>query len=414
MKDLITVMNFSIKEMVMKKSFIISTIIILVLIVAAFNIPNMISGVTDGESYLGKMIIIDEEDVFEGNLKALEETESNYKFEILNEKYSEEKIKEEIETGNTDAFIIINKENNIINLGYVVESLNSIDGTATVPEEVLNLLASMYTNMQISKLDLTAEELASITPQFEVSVSETTEEGASGNVLLVMLLSLVLFYAIFFCATKVSTSVTTEKTSKIMETLVTSTKPSTIVVGKTLGIGIVGLLQLLLMIITAVISAKLFVEPEILASLIDVSNVTIELGLITLLYFILGYFLFAFIFALTGSAVATPEDAQSANAPASIIGVVGFYIAYFAMMNPASDISIFSAYFPFSAPFSVPFRMLLGTQTIGQTVSSIAILVITIAIIAKISIKVYSSAILNYGTKLSVKDLVKLAKRKEE
>ena len=414
MKDLITVMNFSIKEMVMKKSFIISTIIILVLIVVAFNIPNMISGATDGESYLGKMIIIDEEDVFEGNLKALEETESNYKFKIINEKYSEEKIKEEIETGNTDAFIIVNEENNVINLEYVVESLNSIDGTATVPEEVLNLLASIYTNMQISKLDLTAKELASITPQFEVTLSETTEQGASGNVLLVMILSLVLFYAIFFCATKVSTSVTTEKTSKVMETLVTSTKPSTIVIGKTLGIGLVGLLQLLLMIITAVVSAKLFVEPEVLSSLVDLSNITIELGLITLLYFILGYFLFAFIFALTGSAVATPEDAQSASAPASVLWAVGFYIAYFSMMNPTSELNIFSAYFPFSSPFSVPFRMLLGTATRGQIITSTTLLIITIAVIAKISIKVYSSAILNYGSKLNIKDLMKLAKRKEE
>ena len=414
MRNLMTVINFSIKEMITKKSFIISTAIILILIVLAFNIPNILSNATDGETYFGRIIIIDKEDVFEGNLKVLEKTESNYKFKIINKEYSRDEMKKQLEDGNVDAYIAITETNNVINLEYIVESLNTIDGTGEIPEEVLNLLASTYTNMQISKLDLTTEELASITPQFEVTLSETTEEGASGNVLLVMLLSLVLFYAIFFCASKVSTSVTTEKTSKIMETLVTSTDPKTIVVGKTLGIGIVGLVQLILIIVTAVISANLFMDKELLGSLIDLSNVTAGLGLITLVYFLLGYFLFAFIFALTGSAVGTPEDAQSANTPASILGVVGFYIAYFSMMNPASDISIFSSYFPFSSPFSVPFRMLLGTQTTGQIISSIAILVITIAIIAKISIKVYSSAILNYGTKLSVKDLVKLAKRKEE
>ena len=80
MRNLMTVINFSIKEMITKKSFIISTAIILILIVLAFNIPNILSNTTDGETYFGRIVIIDEEDIFEGNLKVLEKTESNYKF----------------------------------------------------------------------------------------------------------------------------------------------------------------------------------------------------------------------------------------------------------------------------------------------------------------------------------------------
>lgn len=414
MKNLMTVINFSIKEMVTKKSFIISTIIIIALIVLAFNIPNVLNKFSSEDTYLERILIIDEEDVYEGNLKSLETIESDYEFKIANKKYKYEEIKEQIENGKIDSCITITKNKDKINLEYTVESLNTIAGTAEIPEKVLETLANVYTNMQIMKLGLSEEELASITPQFEFSLKETNENSASGEVFLVMLLSLVLFYAIFFCASKVSTSVTTEKTSKIMETLVTSTEPKTIVIGKTIGIGLVGLFQLLLMIITGVVSAKLFIDQELLASLIDLSNVNIGLGLITVLYFLLGYFLFAFIFALTGSAVGSPEDTQSANMPASILGVIGFYIAYFAMMNPASEVNIFATYFPISAPFSLPFRMLLGTATRNQIISSITLMVITIAVIAKISIKVYSSAILNYGTKLSLKDLIKLAKRKEE
>ncbi len=414
MKNLKTVIGFSIKEMVTKKSFIISTVIIIALIVIAFNIPNALKSFSDEDTSLGRILIIDEDDVYEGNLKSLETVESDYEFKIADKKYKYEDIKDQIEYGRISSCIIITKNKDKINLEYIVESLNTFAGTAEIPEKVLETLANVYTNMQIMKLNLSDEELKSITPQFEFSLKETNENSASGEIFLVMLLSLVLFYAIFFCASKVSTSVTTEKTSKIMETLVTSTDPKTIVIGKTIGIGLVGLFQLLVMIITGVISAKLFIDKEVLASLIDLSNVNIGLGLITILYFLLGYFLFAFIFALTGSAVGSPEDTQSANMPASILGVIGFYIAYFAMMNPASEVNIFATYFPISAPFSLPFRMLLGTATRNQIISSVAIMVITIAIIAKISIKVYSSAILNYGTKLSFKDLIKLAKRKEE
>ncbi len=413
MKDFLTVMEFSIKEMVTKKSFIISTIIIMVLIVLGFNIPNILKKFTGEDGFDSKILIVDEENIFEGNLQMLETLDTGYKFEIVNDKTEFDSIKQKIDNKDIDGCIKITKKDNLINLEYIVESLNTIEGGGEIPTGILEGLTKVYSNMQIAKLNLTEEELASITPQFDFTFTQTSESKANGAVFLMMILSMVLFYAVFFCATKVSTSVTTEKTSKVMETLVTSTSPKNIILGKTFGIGLVGLLQLLLIIVTAVVSANVFLEKEMLVGLVDLSNVTIGLGLITLLYFILGYFIFSFIFALTGSAVATPEDAQSAQAPASILGVVGFYIAYFSMMNPVSDIATFAGYFPFSAPFCMPLRMLLGTATAGQVIASIAIMIVTIAIIAKISIKVYSSAILNYGSKLSMKDLFKLAKRND-
>ena len=72
-----------------------------------------------------------------------------------------------------------------------------------------------------------------------------------------------------FCAYQVSSSITTEKTSKIIETLVTSTSPKTIVLGKTIGIGLVGLAQMILIVATALISAKTFLEPGVLDSVLD-------------------------------------------------------------------------------------------------------------------------------------------------
>ena len=126
--------------------------------------------------------------------------------------------------------------------------------------------------------------MQSITPNFEFSLEQTEDEKASGNIFVMMLMSIVLFYAIYFCAYQVSSSITTEKTSKIMETLVTSTSPRTIVLGKTIGIGFAGLLQLVLIVGTALISAKVFLEPELLDDVLDMSNITVYLGIITIIY----------------------------------------------------------------------------------------------------------------------------------
>ena len=83
------------------------------------------------------------------------------------------------------------------------------------------------------------------------------------------------------------------------------------------------------------------------------------------------------------------------------------------MMNPTSDLNTFASIFPFSSPFCVPFRIMMGVATPTQIAISLAVLVITMLIIAKISIKIYSSAILNYGSKIGIKDIINIYKNKE-
>ena len=266
--------------------------------------------------------------------------------------------------------------------------------------------------MQISKLGLTEEQIASITPNFEYSLEQTEEQEVQGNLLAIMLLSIVLFYAIYFCAYQVSSSITTEKTSKIMETLVTSTSPKTIVLGKTIGIGIVGLLQVCLLVAVALITAYTCLEPGTLDSILDMSNFTPYLAIITIIYFILGYVAYALMYALTGSTVSKPEDIQSANGPVAIIAVIGFYLSYFTMMNPTSDLNVFASMLPISSPFCMPFRIMMGLASTTDVVISILILLVTIFIIAKVAIKIYSNAILNYGTKMSFADLIKVYRDK--
>ena len=407
MRDIITVMKFTIKDMVKRKSFIISTLIILLLIVVGFNIPNIIKSFS-GEFSGDKLLIVDNENIFEGNLELLKQMDLGYDIEIGNATFDE--IKTKIENDEIYDAIIIEKQANNVKIRYIVESTTMMDG---VPESIINTINTLYTNMQINKLGLTDAELQSITPNFEFTLEQTDEEEASGNVLVIMLMSIVSFYAIYFCAYQVSMSITTEKTSKIMETLVTSTSPKTIVLGKTIGIGIVGLVQLTLIVGTALISAKTFLDQELLNSVLDMSNITPYLGIITIIYFILGYLLYSLLYALTGSTVSKPEDVQSANQPVVLITIAGFYLAYFTMMNPTSDLNSFASLLPISSPFCMPFRIMMGLASGRDVAISIVILLVTILLVAKVAIKIYSNAILNYGTKMGIKDIINMYKERE-
>lgn len=402
MKDLFTVIKFTMKDMVKRKSFIVSTIIFLVMIVVGFNIPQILKKIK-GEDIGSKLIIVDENNVFEGSLETLKDIDTRYNIEIAEIRYEE--IKEKIEDGDIESAIIIEKQDENIKVRYIVKNTTMLDG---MPEDLISAINTLYSNLQISKLGLTEEQLKSITPNFEFSLEQTEEEKANGNIFAMMLLSIVLFYAIYFCAYQVSSSITTEKTSKIIETLVTSTAPRTIVLGKTIGIGVVGLLQMILLVGTALISAKVFLEPGILENIIDISTITPYLGMVTILYFILGYLTYALLYALTGSIVSKPEDIQSASGPVAMLAVIGFYLSYFTMMNPTSQLNVFASIFPISSPFCMPFRVMMGLANTTDVLISIVVLIITILVIAKVTIKIYSNAILNYGTKMGIKDIIKV------
>lgn len=405
-KDIWTVAKFTMKDMVSRKSFRISTIIILVLIVIGFNIPNFINSINGGD-FSETILISDPENVFDDQLETLNTLDPNYKYEPTDDSFDE--IKSKLESGDASSAITIDKTSDNVKITYITENTAMLNG---FPTGLMDALSALYTNIQIQKLGLTEQQLASLVPNFEFELRQTEDQTIGGNIGVMLILSCILFFAIYFCAFQVSSSITTEKTSKIMETLVTSTSPRTIILGKTISIGLVGLGQVLLFAITAIICAKLCLDQEILNALLDLSNFTPYLAIITIVYFILGYFAYALLYALTGSTVSKPEDIQSANTPVVILTMVGFYLSYFTLTNPTGDLNIFASLLPISSPFCMPLRVMMGLANGWDVALSIAILLIFCFIVAHIAIKVYSNAILNYGSRMTIKDIIRTYKQK--
>ena len=413
MKDLFIVINFTFKDLIKRKSFIISNIIILLIIVIGFNVPKIIKSISSGDEGFGKskITIVDNDNVFEGTLEALANEDTGYELTIAKESMTLDEVKDKIKNEEIEDTIYIEKAEDSIKFYYVVKSTSLM---TEMPQNLITMMQATYQNLQISKLGISPEKLMAINTPFDLEIAQAEENDAGNNILPMMLLSLVLFYAIYFFAYQVTTSITVEKTSKIIETLVTSTSPRTIVLGKTIGIGLVGVLQTIITVVVALVSAKTFLEPEMINMLLESVNLTPNVAIVTIIYYILGYSLFALLYALTGSTVGKPEDVQSANGPVAILAVIGFYLSYFTMMNPASELNKIAALVPISSPFCMPFRVMMKLATTSDILISIGILLVTILIVAKVSIKIYSSAILNYGRKLNFKDMLKIYKNKND
>ena len=408
MRSLFTVITFTIKDMVKRKSFIISNIIILLIIVIGFNVPKFLSGI---KSENAKVTVLDNENIFDNKLDNLHEQflELGYDVEVDKES-SKEEVQEKVKNKEVSSAIILTENDNGLYFEYLVDGMGL---NTTVPTEVISAIQLTYQNMQLAKLGIPEENLPTLNTESNISVTSLSSDESSSNVFVMMMLSIVLFYAIYFYAYQVSSAITIEKTSRIIETLVTSTSPKIIVLGKTIGIGLVGIMQTLILILVAVISANTFLPPETAKAIFEMMKLSPQMIGIIAVYYLLGYSLYALLYALTGSTVSKPEEIQSANGPVAILAVIGFYLSYFTMMNPTSNLNEIAALVPISSPFCMPFRVMMGLSSTNEVILSIAILLVTIFIVANISIKIYSSAILNYGERISLKKMFGMYKSKD-
>ncbi len=152
---------------------------------------------------------------------------------------------------------------------------------------------------------------------------------------------------------------------------------------------------------------KKFIDTS--ANIFDISAVLGKIPvlqvILIILFFILGYVLYAVINALVGATISKLEDLNTAIMPVSFISIIGFYLAYAAIMSPESVIGTIATYVPFSAPFYIPSMILSGAVGIVEMSVSLLILISTIVVLTLFTARVYSVVILHTGNRLKMKDL---------
>ena len=225
------------------------------------------------------------------------------------------------------------------------------------------------------------------------------------------LLAFLLYQSILFFTYTISASIINEKSSRVIETLVASSSVTSIVLGKTIALGIIGLIQLLLFGIVATTTFQSFVTADVSF----VHNILAELNLTTLnifiilVYFLLGYLLFAFISAIIGTTSTKPEDLQLAILPISATLLLALATSLFSIVFQDTNIAEFTAMFPVTSAFAMPGRLLAGYASNLEVFTSLLLLVVTIVLVAFVSIRIYAVAILHYGNRLRLKDLFNIA-----
>lgn len=272
-------------------------------------------------------------------------------------------------------------------------------------------------NLQFNaeQLGLTFEQVASLTqtPYFHVktvsldpegSIDEGTElesEAYAQNLVLAYLLLFIIYMALVLYGNMVATGVAEEKSSRIMEVMVSTVKPLHLMISKILGIGALGLLQFVIWIATGIV-------------VVTMKNLGFSLGSIPLgsliwfaLFFVLGYLFYAAIFAAAGALVSRVEEVQQISTLLMMGLVVGFIIAYASFLNPNGSLAIVASIIPFFSPMVMFARVTLTNPSAVQVIISLALLILGTAFNTWIAAKIYRVGILLYGKRPRIKEIIR-------
>ncbi|HSJ51995.1 MAG TPA: ABC transporter permease [Actinomycetota bacterium] len=227
-------------------------------------------------------------------------------------------------------------------------------------------------------------------PPLPVRALEPVDDRRRENSAVAFVGVLVLYGQIFAYGYWVAAGVMEEKASRVVEVLLATVRPSQLLRGKILGIGLLGLAQLLLIGVAGLTAA------QVVGALDFPSGAVATIGLV-LAWFVLGFFFYAGLFSVAGAIVTRQEDLQTTMTPLTIVIVGSFFIGISATGNPDSTLATVASLLPPSAPLVMPSRIVLGEAEPWTVLVSVTLSLASIAALVPISTKIYSRAVLRTG-----------------
>jgi ABC-2 type transport system permease protein len=230
----------------------------------------------------------------------------------------------------------------------------------------------------------------------------TEEKGQTFGLAFVMLFFI--YMTILMYGISTMRGVIEEKQSRIVEVVISSIKPFNMLMGKLIGIGLVGLTQYLIWVVTAVAFTILGVS---VAARMNFSMPGIPPMLLVyfVLFFVLGYFLFATLYALVGSMVSSEDEAQQLQFPVTMLIVAPMTIFWVIVREPNSPLATVISMVPFFAPTLMLMRIAMVSPPLWQVLLSIFLMIAAIVLVVWVASKIYRITILMYGKKPTLAEL---------
>ena len=451
---------------VKKKSFLIITFLVPILFVALCILPTLI--MMGAKESAKDIAVVDKSGIV---LPFLQDTETIHYMDFS--MISVDSVKNYFKDFGVDAVLSISEldeENKTVSAETFSEKPLGMDMTESINRRINDAVeAYRIDSYGIDNLGEIMKDVKSHVHMTSFTLDKEGKESVSESgvyMAVSMILGMILYMFIALFCGMVMSSVIEEKSSRVVEVLISSVKSTELMFGKIIGVALVALTQFLLWIVLAGVLLGIFgtifgdkldlqslVSDPMTATVVESSGMgdmtstldlstaaqkaasdslataaapDSELGVILgtlrnlplgqilicfILYFILGYLLYASLFAAIGSAVENEGDSQQLQLPVTIPLLLGFFIALYAYKAPDSALAFWGSMIPFTSPIVMLARIPFGVP-VWQLVVSLAVLFLTFVLCAYLSAKIYKVGILMFGKKSSWKDLWKWLKQK--
>ncbi len=406
-------------ERVKRKSFIITTILFPILMVVLMILPALVMTIAGPEN---KTIA-----VIDNSSQVANALSSSDEIKFVNTDLPEEILRAD-ET--YDAILIVGKD--------IVDNPNDVKfltrGAASPQTEsfVSGQLSAIVEQHRLARYDI--DNLQQIMADVNVQVGMKTiridsdEDKTTSSVMssiVGMVMSLVLYMFVLLYGQMVMTSVIEEKNNRVLEVVVSSTKPTHLMLGKILGIGSVALTQILIWCVL-ICSFTTWVMPSLMTSMLTGSSDVDLLTAITmigdtgyvfnifaylLLFLVGGYLFYSALYAAIGSAVDNIQDASQLSSLAVLPIILGMVFSMTVISDPNSTMAVWLSYIPFTSPMVMMARVPFGIP-VEQTIISLVILYISVLFIVWLAAKIYRVGIFMYGKKPTIGELIRWARYK--
>lgn len=419
MKNIGTIFRFTFREQARKKSYLIVTVLLMLVAAGLVALPTIVTRLQSGKTAQngqtapssGVFYLYDDTSAAI-DPAALQKALPDYAVKTVSADRLDT-VKQAVLTGKSgkdDVLAVFRQTGSSSapapSFSYYTKSRNS----GPDPDKLAEIFRTIRAEYLLHRSGVTSVTAADLLRPVTYSTQAGDHSDNMAGFVPAIAVCILLFIAIFTYGIWVATSIAAEKSSRVLEILITSTKPSGIVIGKSLAMGTLGLIQLLLVLGSGAVSYMAVGGGGQLA-VFSFAGFTPGAFLLLFVYFVLGFSLYAMLSAVAGASVSNAEDLRSAMQPITILGVVSFYLSYGSFMAPGTPLSLVASLIPFSAPFAMPARLMMAGVPWWQVVLSLLLLAGTTWGMGALSIRLYTSALLHYGKQLKIRDLFRMAGR---
>lgn len=380
------------------RSFIISTIIMMLIITGAANLDKIIKLFDGGSENVA--IVTQDNTLYQqvkGQLSVINK-------DVHYEKLSEDEAKKQIKQEEIDQAYVIHEDKQHALTGTILSTSSPSDNDKGTLQAVLTQL---QTQKIAQDLGLQGNDLQRLQSQSQINHtfiqksgqknSSTSESEQSFAKLITMSGTLLMFFIVFNYAQQIATEVATEKTSRVSEMIITSVKPTTHILAKIAGVLALAFTQIIILGLTFVANYFIFDLKSMFGSFdIAITPHLTRLIVFGVIFLILGILSFVILAAILGNLTARIEDLAQSLMPMTFLIMAAFYAGYFGSFNPDNIFINIMSYVPFFSPFVTFSRLALTTTPTFEAIIAVIIHIVLIGVLLFLAAKSYKNAVLSF------------------